>query len=329
MALRDLLKSVFGRGEGRVDGAPLPPADVGHDAVELARRLSMSVRDMVALQPQYDVFTIPKRRGGTRRITAPQPDLKELQRRINRKLLGRLKAHPAAMGFEKGQSIATHARRHAGRAVVVRMDIRDFFATTAEIRINAYFRRIGWNAQAAAVLTKLCTHQGALPQGAPTSPRLSNLVNYCLDARLAGLASHMNLTYHNPHTMEPVRQVQAAEHAIVYSRYADDMTFSFDRDEHYLIETVIHLTGMIVREYGYRLHTKKKLRIMRRHDRQIVTGLVVNVVADLPRSTRRWLRAVEHHLIAGRQATLTENQLAGWQALQHMILTQGPSVTDV
>ena len=323
MALRDLLKSVFGLGEGRVDGAPLPPADVGHDAVELARRLSMSVRDLVAFQPQYDVFTIPKRRGGTRRITAPRPDLKDLQRRINRKLLGRLKAHPAAMGFEKGQSIATHARRHAGRAVVVRMDIRDFFATTAETRINAYFRRIGWNAQAAALLTKLCTHQGALPQGAPTSPRLSNLVNYHLDARLAGLASRMALAYHNPHTMQP------GDNSVAYSRYADDMTFSFDRDEHGLIEGIIHLTGMIVHDYGYRLHTKKKLRIMRRHDRQIVTGLVVNVVADLPRSTRRWLRAVEHHLITGRQATLTENQLAGWQALQHMILTQGPSVGDV
>jgi hypothetical protein len=78
----------------------------------------------------------------------------------------------------------------------------------------------------------------------------------------------------------------------------------------------------IVEDEGYRLHTKKKLRIMRRHNRQALTGLVVNEGVRLPRETRRWLRAVEHRLATGGEATLTGAQLEGWRSLQSMIAKQ-------
>ena len=76
----------------------------------------------------------------------------------------------------------------------------------------------------------------------------------------------------------------------------------------------------MVADYGYKLHTKKKLRLARRHQRMVVTGLVVNDGVNLPRETRRKLRAVRHHLATGRPATMTAAQLAGWEAFELMVL---------
>ncbi|MBN1846880.1 MAG: RNA-directed DNA polymerase [Sedimentisphaerales bacterium] len=199
--------------------------------------------------------------------------------------------------------------RHVGAAVVIRMDIKDFFTATTAKRLRQYFQRLGWDAVATDCLLRLTTYKGSLPQGAPTSPRLSNLVNYRLDARLAGLAGRCGASY---------------------TRYADDLTFSFaalpDRS---VMPDVIRVTKKILGQYGYRLHQRRKLHIRRRHQRQIVTGLVVNHRAALPRATRRRLRAVEHHLAAGQRASLTERQLAGWRALQHMIEIQsGPAPSN-
>jgi uncharacterized protein (TIGR03067 family) len=276
----------------------------GHDIEELARRLGWSAADLTALEPTYQEFTIPKRAGGRRRLCAPREDLKTLQRHILHRLLRRLKVHPAATGFERGQSIVTHARRHARRAVVVRLDVKDFFPSTAASRVYDYLRAIGWNRPAARLLTRLCTHRGGLPQGAPTSPRLSNLVNFRLDARLAALA----------------RRFEA-----IYSRYADDITLSFATDDHKPVRRLIRYVRRVVSEAGYQLHGARKLHIRRRHQQQRVTGLVVNDGVHLPRAVRRRLRAAEHYLRTGRPATLTPEQLAGWRALEHMVAAQALS----
>jgi RNA-directed DNA polymerase len=197
------------------------------------------------------------------------------------------------------------------------MDVKDFFPSTRADRVHRYFRRIGWNRDAARLLTELCTHEGGLPQGAPTSPRLSNLVNFLLDAKLATLAGRIRLR--NPRTG---RRRRSDGLIGLYTRYADDITFSFPVDDPSAIRAVIHVTRIFLEREGYVLHLHKKLRIRRRHDRQEVTGLVVNVRVNLPRSIRRWLRAVEHRLAHGGRASLTPEQLAGWQALQAMIARQ-------
>jgi RNA-directed DNA polymerase len=181
----------------------------GFGVDELARRLDWHAADLVALAPAYREFFVPKRSGGKRRLCAPQPRLKGLQRQVLHRLLRRLRVHTAATGFQPGQSIVTHARRHVGQAVVVRLDVKDFFPSTSAERVHEYFRNIGWNRPAARLLVRLCTHQGGLPQGAPTSPRLSNLLNYRLDARLTAMARKFETTY---------------------SRYADDITLSFPAD---------------------------------------------------------------------------------------------------
>jgi RNA-directed DNA polymerase len=290
MSIWDALRGLFGATGGDRVGTL--------SVEELARRLALGPEELRALRPTYHEFEVPKRSGGTRRIAEPGRPLKRVQRLLLRRLLGKLRAHPAAHGFERGRSIVTNAQPHAKRSVLLRLDLEDFFGSTKAARVESYFRSIDWNAEAAALLTRLCTHRGSLPQGAPTSPRLSNLVNFRLDARLAALARSCGANY---------------------TRYADDLTFSFPEDRPESYRALLRAVKSIVAEEGYRLHTRRKLRISRSHERQIVTGLVVNERVSLPRRTRRWLRAVEHYVRTGRETTLTPAQLAGWRALQAMI----------
>lgn len=274
---------------------------LGYRVDELARRLDVAADNLRRASPTYRAFTIAKRRGGTRQIHAPSPELKRLQQRILRRLLSRLRPHPAATGFQPGLSIVHNAQLHVGQRVVIKLDIVDFFPRTASARIDAYFRRVGWNGEAAAILTRLVTHAGGLPQGAPTSPRLSNLVNHAFDARIDRL----------------VRRFRG-----VYTRYADDITISFSKDHPRHVRGVIQYTRRLAKAHGYRIHTRGKLRILRRHQQQRVCGLVVNEKVQLPRATRRRLRAIEHRLRTTGQATLTPAQLAGWRAYQAMIVQQ-------
>lgn len=267
------------------------------DREELARRLGLPLGELERTPIEYRALTIPKRSGGTRTLAIPGPALKTLQRKLLRRVLGKLRSHPAAYGFERGRSIVDHAGKHADSDVVMRFDLRDFFQSTPAARIEAYFRRIGWDESAAALLTKLCTWQGSLPQGAPTSPRLSNLVNFGFDARLTAAAKRCGAAY---------------------SRYADDLAFSFDDVDDGSVATVISRVRRIVRDAGYCLN-RDKTRVMRRHQRQQITGLVVNAGVNLPRETRRRLRAIEHRRRQGQDATLTDAQLAGWRAFRAML----------
>lgn len=239
---------------------------------------------------------IPKRDGSDRLLYSPNPRLKKVQKLLLKRVFAKLKVHPACKGFRRHESTLTHARLHVGKAVVVRIDIKDFFPRTSYDRIFNYFKYLGWDNETARLLVTLCS-RGGLPQGAPTSPILSNLVNYRMDARLAGLA---------------------AKSKAVYSRYADDLIFSFTEDNRRFVRGVVRRVSRILYEFGYQMN-KPKLRIMRQHNRQVITGLVVNEKAQLPRKTRRWLRAVEHHMKTGQAATLTKEQLQGWKSYQQMI----------
>lgn len=268
------------------------------DAIELSRRLDIFVAGLADRAPSYSTKTIPKRSGGVRTLNVPDEITADLQRRILHRLLKRLTAHESATGFEARQSIVDNALPHAAREVVVRMDIIEFFPSTTAERIERYFKWIGWDEQCAALLTQWTTHDGGLPQGAPTSPRLSNLVNRPMDVFLDRIAKQYGGTY---------------------TRYADDITFSFDEDRPDKMRGLIQVVHRILRAYGYTMHTRKKLNIRRRHQRQEVTGLVVNDGVRLPRETRRWLRAVKHHHATGKPLSITEEQLRGWLAYERMV----------
>jgi hypothetical protein len=176
---------------------------------ELARRLKLPADELRGFSPRYRTAFIKKRTGGERRLLVPDKHTKALQRRLLRRVLRHLRVHPAAIGFERGRSIVHNALQHAGQSVVVRLDVVDFFSSTKPARLEQYFRRIGWSRAAAELLVRITTHDDGLPQGAPTSPRLSNLVNYLLDVQMTRLAKR----WHGE-----------------YTRYADDITFSFPED---------------------------------------------------------------------------------------------------
>jgi RNA-directed DNA polymerase len=286
---------------------------------ELARRLGMIEDELRQIEPCYQEFTLAKRSGGTRRILAPTPPLKAVQRRILRRLLSQLRCHPAAHGFERRRSIVTHALPHTGQAVVLCLDIKNFFESTSVKRVHTFFRDLGWSKEAADLLRRLCTTDGGLPQGAPTSPRLSNLVNMRLDARLTGLVARSAVQFRNPRTGSRVLQTASHTQLAVYTRYADDLTFSFPSADSAWISYVLWFAKRIITAEGYELHRRKKRRIRRRHQQQRVTGLVVNERVNLPRDLRRRLRAMEHQLRIGRATTLPPDEIAGWRALQAMI----------
>ncbi len=284
--------------------APAKPAANarGRGIAVIEALLGLSSKELRGLAGKYREFEVPKRTGGKRKIAAPEPELMRVQRMILRRILRKLTAHDAAMAFEKGRSIVTHAKAHANKAVVVRIDVKDFFGSITAARVNAYFRAVGWEKDAAELLTTLCTHRKSLPQGAPTSPRLANLVSIEMDARLTGLARKRGATY---------------------TRYADDITYSFDPDDGDAVRQLVGTTKLVLEDYGLQQHMKKKLRIRRKHQQQLVTGLVVNEGVCLPRRKRRWLRAVEHRLATGGKATLTPAQMAGWKAFRMSIDESG------
>jgi retron-type reverse transcriptase len=273
----------------------------GRGPAEIARVLGMELQGLSDLVPGYKEVYIAKKRRGRRRLLIPDTTLKRIQRRLLHRLLRRLRAHPAAMGFEAGKSIVHNARVHVRQAVLIKMDVVDFFPSIKATSVEAYFRRVGWNAAAASLLTRLVTYEDSLPQGAPTSPRLSNLVHFAFDARME-------------------RFVRFRHGA--YTRYADDISISFPLDYPRRIRGTIQYARRLAKYFGLRIHVRGKLRILRSHQQQRVTGLVVNQKAQLPRSKRRLLRAIEHHLRTDRATTLTEAQLKGWRALQEMIDTQ-------
>lgn len=272
----------------------------GRSPRKLAKLLGMTVEELQVFTPTYRTAKIPKRNGTSRTLHIPDDETRRLQRAVLHVILARLRAHPAAVGFERDKSIVDNARRHTKRQVVIKLDVVDFFPRTTTERVEAYFRRVGWNRAAAGILARFTTWEGGLPQGAPTSPRLSNLVNYGLDVRLAGFAK------------------KRKGH---YTRYADDITFSFPKDYPRRVRGVVQLTRRVLRHYGYKLN-ERKTRILRRHQRQVVTGLVVNDRVGLPRELRRKLRAARHHLRTGREASWTAEQLKGWESLEKMIEAQ-------
>jgi hypothetical protein len=268
----------------------------------------------------YLRFNIPKRRGGTRLIEAPGDKLKALQRRVLHRLLAPLPAHPAATGFVRRRSIVDNARPHAGQGVVINLDLADFFPTITAERVAQVFRGLGWDEEAATILSRICTSEGRLPQGAPTSPALSNLVCRRLDVRLSKLVARLGGHY---------------------TRYADDITVSlpaFGRNKRLRPwskrgpgrprpkprpkRSLLTLVRTIIEAEGFRIQMKKKVRVLRRHQCQTATGLVLNDRVNLPRATRRLIRAMQHHERLGRLDDAGLRRLRGLEALLGMVERQ-------
>jgi len=244
-----------------------------------------------------------KHGGGLRLIESPKWRLKLLQRRLLDTLLEPIPPHEAAHGFRRGRSVTSLAAPHVGRHVVIHLDLEAFFAAVTGARTYGIFRTAGYAEPVAHALTALMTTvtslavgQAApsptastdldarfrlgralavphLPQGAPSSPALANLAAYRLDRRLAGLASSWGARY---------------------TRYADDLAFSGDRDLRRAASTFTALVRQVVADEGFRLHARKTT-VTGPGRRQQLAGIVVNQRATIARSEVDRLRATLHN----------------------------------
>ncbi len=245
----------------------------------------------------YRTFTIPKKSGGTRLIEAPTPLLKRIQLQILEQFLDPYPVSRFAKAYKKGNSLKDMARFHVNQHLVLRIDLEDFFGNLKEASVFRFFRQQGYSEAVTVILTKLTTLRGSLPQGAPTSPGLSNLLMQKADEKIGRYC---------------------IENKIRYTRYADDLVFSGD----FSIKRLLAKVHTALATLQLRTHSDKT-RVMRRHTRQVVTGLVVNDKLSVCRNYRRKLRqelyycekfGVERHLGATRQsipATKYSNRLAG------------------
>jgi RNA-directed DNA polymerase len=232
----------------------------------------------------YHEFSIPKKNGSMRNINTPIEALKCVQKAIYREILSDVPLHPSCHGFVRGKSIITNASLHAGKEIVINLDVADFFPSISAGRIHGIFVSMGFHDGEARFLTRLVTFAGALPQGAPSSPALANIVCRRLDSRLHCLALRIKADY---------------------SRYADDLTFSGSEN----IVNALPLVRKIINEEGFAL-AERKLRIQRRGNRQEVTGLTTNSQVSVPRHIRRRLRAVMHQYKAGGLMYWNDKQLS-------------------
>jgi len=244
----------------------------------------------------YSHFLIPKRSGGQRAISAPRPFLKAAQHKILAEVLNLVPTHSAAAAFLPAKHIGDNATRHShpesgGPSVVLRVDLKDFFPSITFPRVAGVFGSLGYNAGISTLLALICTEsprveatfegvksyvalsERFVPQGAPTSPALTNLLCRRLDARLHGMAAHFGFAY---------------------SRYADDLVFSSPASDARVI-SLKNAVLMVLESEQFPVNPDK-IAIMRRGARQSVTGLVVNGSegARPSRSDLRRFRAVLH-----------------------------------
>ncbi|MFO1351634.1 MAG: reverse transcriptase family protein [Gammaproteobacteria bacterium] len=312
--------------EARRDNNALPALK---DAQALARALGLGIPQLrwlafhreVDSRSHYHYWTIPKRNGSPRLISSPKPTLKRAQRWILREIAEHLPVHGAAHGFLAGRSIVSNAAIHAGARLLVKFDIRDFYPTITWRRVKGLFRKAGYGEQVATVLALLCSEAPreilplagkhyyvasgprALPQGAPTSPALSNSIALRLDCRLSGLARKLGFRY---------------------SRYADDLTFSWHEKGDAQMGRLRGGVNAILTAEGFAVQ-QHKTRVLRHSRRQTVTGLVVNRAPTgsstrVSRAKLRQLRAALYNRLHGKpHGGESLAQLRGWVAYVGMV----------
>jgi RNA-directed DNA polymerase len=243
----------------------------------------------------YTTFTIPKKSGATRVIHAPCPELKNLQSIVSKYLQDCLDeinnskniTRSLSHGFKRGYSIVTNASAHKGRRFVLNLDLENFFGSINFGRVRGFFitnKNFALQPPVATVLAQIICFDNSIPQGSPCSPVVSNLIGHLLDIKLAQLASETKCTY---------------------SRYADDLTFSTNKQQ-FPIDLVSPgasphewVVGgrleKIIQKCGFKVNSKKT-RLQYRNSRQDVTGLIVNEKVNVPAEYRRRARAMAHKL---------------------------------
>ena len=244
--------------------------------VRISKHLSRRARESA-----YVEFDIPKKTGGVRHIVAPNVELKTVQSCINILLQTLYEPHECATGFIRGQSVRSNAERHIGSSCMLNLDLKDFFPSiTKDMVRRALKEELSEQIPSAEVRNMICnlctipTPDGTevLPQGAPTSPVLSNIVLKRLDRRLAAFAG---------------------AHGYNYTRYADDITFSHNRAGRRFSRFFMDKTRAMIEDYGLQINDRKT-RISATGRRMEVTGLTVGDKVNVSRRYIKQLRTLLH-----------------------------------
>ena len=232
---------------------------------------------------KYKDFTISKRNGGSRLISAPLKALKFAQKQIASVLYDIQPPRRLAKGYIPGRGIYDHASQHKRRSTVVAADISEFFPSIHFGRVRGMFLAppFSLNKDVATMVAQLCCKSGQLPQGSPSSPGISNIICRGIDSDLLEFARR---------------------HRMSVTRYADDVCFSTNNPKPLfgLFENQPLLgpspsieLSTIFQKNGFRLNLKK-FKVSKSNSRQMVTGLIVNDGVSIPRAWRRQLRALLH-----------------------------------
>lgn len=247
----------------------IPPIFEFYHLASLLGRTPFHLASLInATNKHYRIFSIPKRAGGRRYISAPYPSLLECQRWILVNILQKLSVHEAAHGFVRKRSIVSNAKEHVGQQDLLKLDITDFFPSISEPRVIALFRSLGYTKQVSFYLGRICCQNGVLPQGAATSPYISNIIAYRLDSRLAGLSKKLG---------------------IKYTRYADDLTFSGGE----IVPSTIVSIRKVVESEGFFLNDGK-VKLFCGRGKKVVTG--IDVSGESPRVSRSFRRKISQEI---------------------------------
>jgi RNA-directed DNA polymerase len=240
--------------------------------ISLGRLHFLTLKNPDLPNTHYSHFPIRKSNGETRIISAPIPILKAAQTWILRNILDKIEVHDAAHGFRHHRSIVTNAKPHVGKHTIVKVDLQDFFGSIDYPRVKKIFIDIGYADAAANIFSLLCTtklankldvdgkvnislnRKRSLPQGAPTSPNLSNIFCFILDRDLTRIATDLGF---------------------VYTRYADDMTFSTHRVSSNVVDKLFDRIQQIITREGFKINPDKT-QILGRGQQQQITGVIVN-----------------------------------------------------
>ena len=222
----------------------------------------------------YTDFKIKKRSEGYRTISAPNTTLLSIQKVIYKRVLLTANVHPACMGFRQNTSVAHNAKAHLGNKQILKIDIADFFGSIKKHRVLKAFEKIGYPTNISKVLAELCTLRSKLPQGAATSPSLSNVIAYDIDVKLTTLAKNNKLTY---------------------TRYADDLTFSGEAIDY---ESLFPQIDDVIREEKLVVQ-RKKTRYLTENKKKIVTGISISSgeKMTIPKSKKREIRKTVHYIL--------------------------------
>lgn len=269
------IKNAFFNAKTRSDIAAL--LDISEKSL---RFFLYSSKDM---SRHYTPFFISKRNGGKREINAPCKELKSVQKKLAKILSIIYEPKTCVHGFCPQRSIITNAKAHVRHATILNVDLKDFFSQIHFGRVMGLFISPPYSlgSDAAKVIAQLCCVKRVLPQGAPTSPIITNMVCSSLDSKLIQLCK--------------------ADH-ISYSRYADDLTFSIYHKSFpkgwISYENSQYIVGdklrSVIESCGFTIN-QDKISLRTKYQRQEVTGIITNKHINVKREYKRNLRAILHH----------------------------------